>query len=77
MRAEAQIELERIRVHADAEIETAGKSERIALQRYAAQLAMSLAETKVKARRSANTDDALIQAFITGLGAPQRPQTHN
>jgi F-type H+-transporting ATPase subunit b len=77
IKAETQQELERIRTHSEAEIEIAGKAERIALQQYAAQLAMSLAETKVRARRSASTEDALIQAFINGLGAPKRPQTHN
>ena len=77
IKAETQQHLERINSHCETEIEIAGKAERIALQRYAAQLAMSLAESKVRARRSANTDDALIQAFINGLGAPTRPQTHN
>jgi F-type H+-transporting ATPase subunit b len=77
IKAETQQQLDRINSHCQSEIETAGKAERIALQRYAAQLAMSLAEGKVRARKSANTDDALIQAFINGLGAPTRPQTHN
>jgi F-type H+-transporting ATPase subunit b len=78
LKDETQREIERIRVHADAEIETAGKSERIALQRYVALLALELAETKVRARLNPNTEDALVQAFIRGLGAaPTRPQTHN
>ena len=78
LRDETQREIERIRLHADNEIETAGKSERVALQRYAAQLALELAETKVRARMTPDTEDALVQAFVNGLGAPpSRPQTHN
>jgi F-type H+-transporting ATPase subunit b len=77
IKAETQQEMERIHAHSEAEIEVAGKSERIALRQYAAQLAMSLAETKVRARHSASTEDALIEAFINGLGVPTRPQTHN
>ena len=78
MKTETQLAMDRIRTHADAEIETAGKSERVGLQRYVAQLALDLAETKVRARMSSSTEDALVQAFVSGLGAaPPRPQTHN
>ncbi len=71
-------EIERIRAHTEAEIETAGKSERAGLQKYAAQLALDLAETKVRARMNPNTEDALVQAFVLGLSAaPTRPLTHN
>jgi len=70
--------LERIRINAETEIETAGKSERIALQRYVAQLALELAETKVKARLNPNTEDALVQAFVKEIvAAPARPQSRN
>jgi F-type H+-transporting ATPase subunit b len=73
VKEETRLEIERIRVHAEAEIESAGKSERIALQRYVAQLALELAETKVRARLTPNTEDALVQAFVNGLGsAPAR-----
>jgi F-type H+-transporting ATPase subunit b len=78
LRDETGREIERIRAHAETEIESAGKSERIALQRYVAQLAMELAEAKVRARMNPNIEDALVQAFVNGLGAkPTRPQTHN
>jgi F-type H+-transporting ATPase subunit b len=78
LKDETQREIARILAHAEAEIETAGKSERVALQRYAAQLALELAETKVRARMNPNAEDALVQAFVNGLGAaPIRPQTHN
>jgi len=78
LKDETQREIQRIAAHAEAEIETAGKSERVALQRYAAQLALELAETKVRARINPNAEDALVQAFVYGLGsATERPQTHN
>ena len=78
LKDETQREIERIRLHAESEIETAGKSERVALQHYVAQLALDLAETKVRARMNPSTEDALVQAFVHGLGAsPTRPQTHN
>ncbi len=78
LKDETQQEIDRIRAHAESEIETAGKSERVALQRYVAQLALELAETKVRARMTPNTEDALVQAFVNGLGAPPaRPQHTN
>jgi F-type H+-transporting ATPase subunit b len=79
IKEETQLAIERIRAHAESEIETAGKSERVALQRYVAQLALELAETKVRARLTPNTEDALVQAFVNGLGSapPVRPQSRN
>jgi F-type H+-transporting ATPase subunit b len=78
LKEETQREIQRIIAHAEAEMETASKSERVALQRYAAHLALELAETKVRARMSPNTEDALVQAFVRGLGtAAPRPQTPN
>lgn len=79
IKEETELAIERIRAHAESEIETAGKSERVALQRYVAQLALELAETKVRARLTPNTEDALVQAFVNGLGsAPTvRPQSRN
>ena len=64
-------EIQRIGAHAESEIETAGKSERVALQRYAAKLALELAETKVRARMNPNIEDALVQAFVRGLGSQE------
>ncbi len=78
LKEETQREIQRISAHAEAEIDTAGKSERVALQRYAAKLALELAETKVRARMNPTAEDALVQAFVHGLGTTNpRPQTHN
>jgi F-type H+-transporting ATPase subunit b len=78
LKEETRREVQRVAAHAEAEIETAGKSESVALQRYAAKLAVELAETKVRARMNPNAEDALVQAFVHGLGpAPTPPQTQN
>jgi F-type H+-transporting ATPase subunit b len=63
-------ELERIRLQAESEIESAGKSERIALQRYAAKLALELAEAKVRARMNPDAEDALVRMFVRDLVTP-------
>lgn len=78
IKEETQRELARITTHAQAEVETAGKSERVALQRYAAKLALELAETKVRARMNPGAEDALVQAFVRGIEKVEtRPQTRN
>lgn len=78
LKNEMRIQVDRIRAHAEAEIDTAGKAERMGLQRYAAQLALDLAETKVRARMNPSTEDALVQAFVNGLGTPPtRPEQTN
>jgi F-type H+-transporting ATPase subunit b len=79
IKAQTVKELDRIQLQAESEIESAGKSERIALQRYAANLALELAEAKVRARMNPDAEDALVQAFVRGLasGVPQPPETSN
>jgi F-type H+-transporting ATPase subunit b len=76
--AEAQAETERmaqhtadeiakIQAHAEREIASAGKAARMALKRHAAELAMGLAEQKVRARMTPGTEDALVQGFVRNL----------
>ena len=76
--AEAQAETERmaqhtaaeiakIQAHAEREIASAGKAARMALKRYSAELAMGLAEQKVRARMTPDTEDALVQGFVRNL----------
>jgi len=74
LKEETGREIQRIAAHAAAEVETAGKSQRVDLKRFAAQLALELAETKVRARMSPNAEDALVQAFVRDLGSKTRPQ---
>jgi len=74
MRAEAELmkqrtaeEVAKIQAHAEQEIASAGKAARMELKRHAAELAVSLAEQKVRARMTPETQDALVQGFVQKL----------
>jgi F-type H+-transporting ATPase subunit b len=84
MRAEARIELERegarlkretmaeltrIKQNAAFEVESATKLARLSVQRYAAKMAIDLAEQKVRARMSGDVQSALIQNFLGEIGS--------
>ena len=60
-------EIAKIQAHAEREIASAGKAARMALKRYSAELAMGLAEQKVRARMTPDTEDALVQGFVRNL----------
>jgi F-type H+-transporting ATPase subunit b len=60
-------EIAKIQAHAAQEIASAGKSARAALKSYSAELAMGLAEQKVRARMTPDTEDALVQGFVRNL----------
>jgi F-type H+-transporting ATPase subunit b len=60
-------EIAKIQAHAEHEIASAGKAARMALKRYSAELAMGLAEQKVRARMTPDTEDALVQGFVRDL----------
>ena len=60
-------EIVKIQAHAEQEIASAGKAARMALKRYAAELAVGLAEQKVRARMTPDTEDALVQGFVRNL----------
>lgn len=66
-REETAAALAKIRVHAEREIESAGKSARFELKRYSAQLALGIAERKIRARLNPATQDALFQGFLHQL----------
>jgi F-type H+-transporting ATPase subunit b len=63
-------EIAKIQHHAQQEIESAGKAARMELKRYSAQLAVDLAEQKIRARIDANSQDALVAAFVQDLRQP-------
>jgi F-type H+-transporting ATPase subunit b len=67
MRRKTAADRERIRVHAEREIGAAGKTARAELKRYAAELAIGLAERKLRVRMNAATQDALIGGFAENL----------
>ncbi|HEY2019342.1 MAG TPA: hypothetical protein VGH38_37800 [Bryobacteraceae bacterium] len=73
-RAEAQrlaqhtaSEMAKIQLHAEQEISAAGKTARIELKRYAADLAVGLAEQKIRARMTPTVQDSLVRGFVRDL----------
>ena len=67
MAQQTAAEIAKIQAHAEREIASAGKAARMALKRYSAELAMGLAEQKVRARMTPDTEDALVQGFVRNL----------
>jgi len=67
IRGEAQAELARIRHQAEQEIESAGKQARMEVQRAAVDLAIELAERKVRARMSPELQSALLRSFVNDI----------
>ena len=65
MAQQTEAEIVKIQAHAEQEIASAGKAAR--LKRYAAELAVGLAEQKVRARMTPDTEDALVQGFVRNL----------
>jgi F-type H+-transporting ATPase subunit b len=64
---QTEAEIAKIQAHAQQEIASAGKAARMALKRYSAELAMGLAEQKVRSRMTPDTEDALVQGFVRNL----------
>lgn len=60
-------DLAKIQAHAAQEMASAGKQARSELKRYSAELAMGLAEQKVRARMTPGTQDALVDSFVRDL----------
>jgi F0F1-type ATP synthase membrane subunit b/b' len=54
---------------AQAEIETAGKTASRELQAYAARLSLELAEQRIRGRLDAPAQNALVDGFVSDLGA--------
>ncbi|MDQ6698648.1 MAG: ATP synthase F0 subunit B [Acidobacteriota bacterium] len=64
---ETAAEMQRIQTHAEYEMEAAGKAARLELRRHAAQLALELAERKLRARMTPQMQDVLTRSFVEGL----------
>jgi len=60
-------EIAKIQAHAAQEIASAGKAARMELKRYSAELAMNLAEQKVRARITPEAQNALVEGFVQNL----------
>jgi F-type H+-transporting ATPase subunit b len=67
IRQQTAADMAKIRQHAQQEIESAGKSARTELQRYSAELALRLAEQKIRARLTPETEDGLVADFTRDL----------
>ena len=60
-------EIAKIQQNAQQEIEAAGKAARLELKRYAAELAIALAERRVRDRMTPARQDALVDGFVRHL----------
>jgi F-type H+-transporting ATPase subunit b len=67
LEARHEAELTRIRQQAEQEIETATKAARLELQRFAAKMALDLAERKVSARMNPELQKQLASDFVRNL----------
>ena len=63
-------EIAKIQAHAEQEVVSAGKAARMDLKRYAAELAVQLAEQKISARMTGETQDNLVAGFVHDLKHP-------
>ncbi len=70
VRHEAAAELAKIQARLGEEIAAAGKTARLELRRYSAELALKLAEQKIAAQMSAGIEDRLVASFIEHLSHP-------
>jgi len=68
VRRESAAEMSKIEQHFLEEIASAGKAARLDLRRYSAELALGLAEQKIAARMSAETQNRLVNRFVSHLG---------
>src|SRR5262249_29879745 len=60
-------EIAKIQAHAEQEISAAGKAARADLKHHAAELAIGLAEQKLRARMTPDAQDALVRGFVRDL----------
>jgi F-type H+-transporting ATPase subunit b len=60
-------EMAKIQAHAEQEIVSAGKAARTELKRYSAELAVALAEQRLRARMTPDTQEALVRGFVRDL----------
>jgi F-type H+-transporting ATPase subunit b len=67
IRKDGEREIERIQQHAAQDIESAAKLARLDVQRFAAKMAIELAERKVRARMSPEVESALLGSFLDDL----------
>ena len=69
--------LAKVEASVEREIGAATKAATFELKRHAAGLAMELAERKVRARLDPQSEDALVQGFVSDLDRRPRPAGSN
>lgn len=67
IRQETAAQIKRIEQQAEAEIESAGKAARRQLKDFAAELALGLAEQRLRARIDSSAESALVDDFVHSL----------
>jgi F-type H+-transporting ATPase subunit b len=67
IQAETAAAIAKIQAHADSEIAAAAKNERIQLRTFAADLALKLAEQKLRGQLNPQSDAGLVNGFLKGL----------
>ncbi|HEU0119554.1 MAG TPA: ATP synthase F0 subunit B [Bryobacteraceae bacterium] len=67
IQAETAAQVAKIQAHATSEIAAAAKNERAILKNFAADLALAMAEEKLRGRLTPQADAGLIQGFLKGL----------
>jgi len=68
IRQETAAHIKRVEEQSALEIETAGKVARRELKQYSAELALKLAEERVRTRMDANSESGLVDSFVAELG---------
>jgi F-type H+-transporting ATPase subunit b len=69
LRRHREAERVKIQAHAQREIESAGKAARMELKRYAAVLAVDLAQQKIRGRMNPEVQDVLVGEFVSDLAS--------
>ncbi len=72
IRGETGKQIEKLQQQGEQEIEAAGKTARLELKAYTAELALQLAEQLVRARLDAATEAGLVEDFIHDLKGQER-----
>jgi F-type H+-transporting ATPase subunit b len=67
IRQQTGTDMARIRAQAEQEIRAAGKAARMELKLYSAELAIGLAEQKLRARVHPDTQESLVRGFVRDL----------
>lgn len=71
---ETETLLAKLRANADQEIHSAAKNAEFELRRFSSQLAMQLAEQKIRARMNGQVQAGLVSTFVGGLRNQAQPE---